>query len=185
MPRGAPVIFRVRVPDLLNPSPVYSAETSQSPVPTSITIPPAARYLIQSWHTAQCLLLGTSNLPDREHELQLLHLVDLYIGRAKKHFDAREVPNHIDFLLYGGLSSSPASKLRYLEIILVFAIGKLYEGELAGERFPGEGYFNYTQHLLPSLCELHASKSHGVELLGFMAIYLQSANRREEACLYV
>lgn len=178
-------IFGARVHDLLRQSPVYSAANPQSPTPISTTIPAAARDLIQSWHNAQSLLLATPNLPSREHALQLLHSVDFYIGRTQQHFDVREVSDHIDILFDGDLSLSPTPKLWYLKIILVFAIGKLYEGEFGDESFPGEGHFKYAQDLLPSLSELYASKRHGVEVLSLMAIYLQSANRREEAYLYV
>lgn len=113
-----------------------------------------------------------------------MYSVIFYIGRTQQHFEVCEVSDHIDILFDGGLSTLPTPTPWYLKIILVFAIGKLYEGEFAGQSFPGQIYFKYAQDLLPSLTELYASKGHGVEVLSLMVVYLQGANRREAAYLY-
>ncbi|CAI7586782.1 unnamed protein product [Penicillium pancosmium] len=149
------------------------------------SLPPTTRDMIRSWSNPQHTFLEVPNLPGKGDADHLLSCVNFYIGQTQHHFDVREVSDHLALLFDGSLSSSPLSKLWYIKLVLIFAVGKLVEGRFDDDPLPGDRYFKYAQALLPNLSELHASKRHGVEVLGLVALYLQNVSRSEEAYLYV
>ncbi|PLB45415.1 hypothetical protein P170DRAFT_243326 [Aspergillus steynii IBT 23096] len=155
------------------------------PVADNSFVPSPTRGLIESWSHAQHALLEPPSLPSRSDAYDLLSCVNFYVGQTQQHFDVREASDHLELFFDDRLSSSPTPKLWYIKLVLIFALGKLFEGRFDGEPLPGDRYFKYAQGLLPSLSELHASKRHGVEALNLVALYLQSVSRREEAYLYV
>ncbi|KAJ5995676.1 hypothetical protein N7481_002653 [Penicillium waksmanii] len=140
------------------------------------SLPCTTRDLIKIWSHPQDTFLEAPSLPGRGDADHLLRCVNFYIGQTQHHFDVREVSDHLALFFDGCLSSSPIPKLWYIKLVLIFAVGKLVEGRFDDDTLPGDRYFKYAQALLPNLSKLLASKRHGVEVLGLLALYLQNVN---------
>ncbi|GKT41194.1 proline utilization trans-activator [Colletotrichum spaethianum] len=110
-----------------------------------------------------------------------------FIGYTQHHIDTREFSDRLAFF-YSNLGDASQSQTPwYLEMLLVFAIGKLFSGSFDVEEksgLPGSGMFAYVQSKLPSLSELYGLGKLGIEIHALAAVYLQNANRKEEAYLY-
>ena len=126
-------------------------------------------------------------LPDEDKAYHLLKTVNFFIGHTQHHFDVRDFSDRLGVFYAGNKDPSKVFNLWYLQMILVFAIGKLFSGDFDDDhrRMPGSALFDYAQRLLPSLSELYAYGRTGVEVLGLVAVYLQNAGRKEEAYIYV
>lgn len=116
--------------------------------------------------------------------------MSFFIGYTQHHIDTREFSDRLAFFYANLGDPSQTQTPWYLEMVLVFAIGKLFAGAFdgddeAGAGLPGEGMFRYVQGRLPSLSELFGLGKLGVEIHALAAVYLQNANRKEEAYLYV
>ncbi|KAJ5088420.1 hypothetical protein N7456_012036 [Penicillium angulare] len=157
-------IFDSRIRDLLDESPRQRREGKTHSVTHSYSSPEVAH----TWPGAQNSWASTSpKLPKREEAYSLLGSVDFFIGQTQHYFDIREISDQMA-LFFDGKLTSPASRLWYLKILLVMAIGKLFRGDSDGSAHPGNDL----------------SQRHGIEVLSLMAVYLQNVNRKEEAYLY-
>ncbi|GJC93110.1 fungal specific transcription factor domain-containing protein [Colletotrichum higginsianum] len=119
-----------------------------------------------------------------------------FIGYTQHHVDTREFSDRLAFF-YANLGDAAQAQAQtqtqtpwYLEMLLVFAIGKLFSGtfdgdERGGRGLPGSSLFAYVQAKLPSLSELYGLGRLGIEMHALAAVYLQNANRKEEAYLYI
>ncbi|GJC87835.1 putative transcriptional regulatory protein C3C7.04 [Colletotrichum liriopes] len=111
-----------------------------------------------------------------------------FIGYTQHHIDTREFSDRLAFFYSNVGDASQTQTPWYLEMLLVFAIGKLFSGSFDGEEksgLPGSSMFAYVQSKLPSLSELYGLGKLGIEVHALAAVYLQNANRKEEAYLYV
>ncbi|KAF0322784.1 hypothetical protein GQ607_010025 [Colletotrichum asianum] len=130
-------------------------------------------------------------LPSEDEGRRLFESMSFFIGYTQHHIDTREFSDRLAFFYANLGDPSQTQTPWYLEMVLVFAIGKLFSGafdgndEAAGAGLPGEGLFRYVQGRLPSLSELFGLGKLGVEIHALAAVYLQNANRKEEAYLYV
>ncbi|KAK2729836.1 fungal specific transcription factor domain-containing protein [Colletotrichum kahawae] len=130
-------------------------------------------------------------LPSEDEGRRLFESMSFFIGYTQHHIDTREFSDRLAFFYANLGDPSQTQTPWYLEMVLVFAIGKLFSGafdgddEAAGLGLPGEGMFRYVQGRLPSLSELFALGKLGVEIHALAAVYLQNANRKEEAYLYI
>jgi proline utilization trans-activator len=75
----------------------------------------------------------------------------------------------------------------YLELLLVFAIGQLLQGEAqdVDGQPPGFAYFQQAMDLLPNPCILQGLGAIGIEITGFITFYLQCSDRKDDAYVYV
>ncbi|KAI8313083.1 putative transcriptional regulatory protein [Colletotrichum sp. SAR11_59] len=130
-------------------------------------------------------------LPSEDEGRRLFESMSFFIGYTQHHIDTREFSDRLAFFYANLGDPSQTQTPWYLEMVLVFAIGKLFSGafdgndEAAGAGLPGEGMFRYVQGRLPSLSELFGLGKLGVEIHALAAVYLQNANRKEEAYLYI
>lgn len=129
-------------------------------------------------------------LPSEDEGRKLFESMSFFIGYTQHHIDTREFSDRLAFFYANLGDPSQTQTPWYLEMVLVFAIGKLFSGAFdgddeAGAGLPGEGMFRYVQGRLPSLSELFGLGKLGVEIHALAAVYLQNANRKEEAYLYV
>ncbi|GKT58213.1 fungal specific transcription factor domain-containing protein [Colletotrichum tofieldiae] len=111
-----------------------------------------------------------------------------FIGYTQHHIDTREFSDRLAFFYSNVGDASQTQTPWYLEMLLVFAIGKLFSGSFDGEEksgLPGSSMFAYVQSKLPSLSELYGLGKLGIEVHALAAVYLQNANRKEEAYLYI
>ncbi|TEA15283.1 putative transcriptional regulatory protein [Colletotrichum sidae] len=114
--------------------------------------------------------------------------MSFFIGYTQHHVDTREFSDRLAFFYSNMEDPSQTETPWYLEMLLVFAIGKLFSGTFdSGDRaeLPGLSMFTYVQSRLPSLSELFSLGKLGIEIHALAAVYLQNANRKEEAYLYI
>ncbi|KZL79737.1 fungal specific transcription factor domain-containing protein, partial [Colletotrichum incanum] len=127
-------------------------------------------------------------LPSEDEARKLFDSMTFFIGYTQHHIDTREFSDRLAFFYSNLGDASQTQTPWYLEMLLVFAIGKLFSGSFDGEEkngLPGSSMFAYVQSRLPSLSELYGLGKLGIEIHALAAVYLQNANRREEAYLYV
>ncbi|OHE97723.1 hypothetical protein CORC01_06928 [Colletotrichum orchidophilum] len=144
---------------------------------------------------------GGITLPSEDEARRLFESMTFFIGYTQHHIDTREFSDRLAFF-YANLgdtsqATSQAQMPWYLEMLLVFAIGKLFSGGFDGEGggggdeksgrpvTPGSSMFAHVQARLPSLSELYSLGKLGIEIHALAAVYLQNANRKEEAYLYI
>ncbi|KAI3538771.1 hypothetical protein CSPX01_09307 [Colletotrichum filicis] len=138
--------------------------------------------------------VGGITLPSEDEARRLFESMTFFIGYTQHHIDTREFSDRLAFF-YANLGDtsqaiSQAQMPWYLEMLLVFAIGKLFSGGFDGEEkggglpVPGASMFAHVQARLPSLSELYGLGKLGIEIHALAAVYLQNANRKEEAYLY-
>lgn len=73
-----------------------------------------------------------------------------------------------------------------VEFLLVFAIGELLQGVVPrNSALPGARYFRDAVGRLPGFLTLRAAGTVGVEIMGLAAFYLQCADCKEDAYVYV
>ncbi|UQC81859.1 uncharacterized protein CLUP02_07345 [Colletotrichum lupini] len=138
--------------------------------------------------------VGGITLPSEDEARRLFESMTFFIGYTQHHIDTREFSDRLAFFYANlGDTSQAISQVQmpwYLEMLLVFAIGKLFSGGFDGEEkgggspVPGASMFAHVQARLPSLSELYGLGKLGIEIHALAAVYLQNANRKEEAYLY-
>ncbi|KAF6809169.1 fungal specific transcription factor domain-containing protein [Colletotrichum plurivorum] len=129
-------------------------------------------------------------LPSEEEARRLFESMSFFIGYTQHHVDTREFSDRLAFF-YANLHEDQTQKKTpwYLEMLLVFAVGKLFSGSFDGdgetEGIPGWDTFRHVEGRMPSLSGLYEMGALGVEVQALAAVYLQNANRKEEAYLYI
>ncbi|KAH8888953.1 hypothetical protein GQ53DRAFT_653257, partial [Thozetella sp. PMI_491] len=128
----------------------------------------------------------TALIPEEEDAYRYLNLIVLCVGQTQRLVDGRECSDLLAQFYRGRDEAAALPVPSYLLVLLILATGRLFAGEFDGpERTPGTTIFEYAHKNLPTLAELLPYKRTGVELLGMTAAYLQNADRRQEAYLYV
>lgn len=125
--------------------------------------------------------------PTENEAFQLLETVNLFIGQSQSHYDSREIADRVGMLYENIEDTTKCCELWYLELMLVFAVGKLFSANSEREEqgLPGKDLFDAAEKHFPSMSVQYANGRLGVELNALMAVYLQMVNRSEEAYLYV
>jgi proline utilization trans-activator len=100
--------------------------------------------------------------------------------------DPRSFSDHLASLSELGPARDQTKDLRDVEFLLVFAIGELLQGTLGRNSvLPGSRYFQEAVSQLPGFLTLRAAGTVGVEIMGLAAFYLQCADCKEDAYVYV
>jgi proline utilization trans-activator len=108
------------------------------------------------------------------------------IGRLQHLVEPRAVSDRISAAYTTSPPSFDRQDLWYVEILMVFALGQLLKGELSSiTMLPGATWYTEAVCLLPEFATLRTAGPVAVEIMGLMAMYLQCADRREDAYLYV
>ncbi|KAJ4196137.1 hypothetical protein NW767_009597 [Fusarium falciforme] len=125
-------------------------------------------------------------LPSEEEAFRLLETVGFYIGQTQCHYDLRGLTDRIGWL-YENMDDPQIHELWYMQVLLVLAIGQIFRagnGE-EGEDLPGTAFFEFAETHLPTASAQYRLGRLAVEVNALMAMYLQMANRKEEAYLYI
>lgn len=75
----------------------------------------------------------------------------------------------------------------YVELLLVFAIGQLLDGQTRSihDQPPGYTYFQQAMDILPNACTLQNEGTLGVEIMALATFYLQCSDRKDDAYVNV
>lgn len=116
--------------------------------------------------------------------------MNLIIGHAQSHYDSRAFSDKVEAFYANQQDPANYRTLWFLEMIVVFAIGKLFSGRFDDgddqtKTLPGIRLFDYADRNLPTLGEIYKHGRLGVEMFALMAVYLQNVDRKEEAYIYV
>ncbi|KAH7161234.1 hypothetical protein EDB81DRAFT_784183 [Dactylonectria macrodidyma] len=126
------------------------------------------------------------NLPSHQEAQRLLDKAMFYIGHTQHHIDARDFSDRLWFFYANRDDPNQAASPWCLEMMLVIAIGTLFDANPEGNgEFSGVELFEYVHKNVPTLSEMHSYGKLGVEIFGLFAIYLQNMHKREEAYLYI
>lgn len=124
-------------------------------------------------------------LPSEEEAFQLLETVGFYIGQTQCHYDLRGLTDRIGWL-YENMDDPPTHELWYMQVLLVLAAGQIFKADSREEEtLPGTTFFEFVEQNLPTASAQYRLGRLAVEVNALMAMYLQMANRKEEAYLYV
>ncbi|KAH6887600.1 hypothetical protein B0T10DRAFT_530032 [Thelonectria olida] len=125
-------------------------------------------------------------LPPEREAHRLFEIVNLYIGQTQNHYDPRELSDRMGLLYGSGSDSIQTHDLWCMEIIIILAIGKMLTADFDDDGvFPGIKLFEFAYQNFPPLSVHYSQGRLGVETHALMAMYLQMANRKEEAYLYI
>lgn len=120
--------------------------------------------------------------PTEEVAQQLLETVTSSLGTVQHLVDPRSFS---DQLASTNEPKEPRG-LWEIECLLVFAIGELLQGKLQPDTvLPGARYFQEAVNRVPGFAALRAAGTVGVEIMGLAAFYLQCADCKEDAYIYV
>lgn len=124
-----------------------------------------------------------------EESQEILDLVVLNVGISQQLFDVRLFSDNL-YQLYQEPGSQPArqpiSWLWVVEALIVMAVGRLLQARpCPGEEVPGASLFKEATKLLPRLLTLKEHGILGIEVVALTALYLQIADRKEEAYVQV
>lgn len=125
-------------------------------------------------------------LPSIEEAYQLLNTVLLYLCGTQHYFDERRLSDQIMILYRNNFDDDQRTNIWFLQILLVFAIGKLLRGDLDGTSDPpGFVLFNEVLNLLPGISEIRAHGVTGIEILALVAVYYQNIDCKDDAATHV
>ncbi|KAH7029866.1 uncharacterized protein B0I36DRAFT_364339 [Microdochium trichocladiopsis] len=129
-------------------------------------------------------------LPDEAHARRLVDAVLFYVGQTQSHFDPRLFFDRMDLYYAHAHDSAQACTPWFLEMLVVFALGKLFISDFAQGRdheqgLPGSQLFEFALSNLPNLGQLYAQGTLGVEILALIALYLQNVDRQAEAYIHI
>lgn len=124
--------------------------------------------------------------PSIDEAHRLLDTVLASIGRLQHLFEPRTFSDQLSLRYQGPPVDFDTSDLWHLELALVFALGYLLQGESKDHTsIPGAQLYVEVENRLPGAAALRRQGMVAIEILGLMAFYLQCADRRDDAYIYV
>jgi proline utilization trans-activator len=127
-----------------------------------------------------------SNWPTEDEAQNLLDIVLSSVGRIQHLFDPRTFADQLALRYTEDRLQIGESDLWHVEMLMVFAVGKLLRGNLDDDtQLPGENFFKEAMNNLPNLTHVYAAGTLGVEVMSLVAFYLQNADLKEFAHMYV
>lgn len=124
--------------------------------------------------------------PDEDRAQSLLETFLNYLGTVQHLIDPREFSDKMAAIYEAGASQRIVSTLWHVEFLLVMAIGELLQG--LGQHdgpLPGAQYFQEALSRLPGITALRSAGVLAIEVLCLAAFYLQCADCKEDAYVYV
>ncbi|KAK5729329.1 hypothetical protein LTR17_012054 [Elasticomyces elasticus] len=109
------------------------------------------------------------------------------IGRLQHLAEPRSLSHKLSETYRTQYGTHTIDGIWYVELLLVFAIGQLLQGETrdVDGQPPGFAYFEQAMDRLPNSCTLQRSGTIGIEIMGFITFYLQCSDRKDDAYVYV
>jgi proline utilization trans-activator len=150
-------------------------------VPTDTSSPVDAYNLLEASADSPPLQWPTQ---ERAYDLFETFLNSLSI--VQHLLDPRAFSDRIATIFADGEVQRPIGSLWELEFVLVMAVGELREGAAAtSDPLPGCAYFRQAIACLPQVGYLRTAGTIGIEIMGLIAFYLQCADCKEDAYIYV
>ncbi|RGP62708.1 hypothetical protein FSPOR_9095 [Fusarium sporotrichioides] len=123
--------------------------------------------------------------PTEEDAYSMLNIVVLNVGISQHLFDVRAFSDNLSSLFGDYTVDAEVPDIWYPECLLIFAIGRLLQAKWDDEsKPPGDEFFQEALKRMPNLSDLRKYGVLGIELMGLSALYLQIADRKEDAYLY-
>ncbi|SCN68650.1 related to positive activator of transcription [Fusarium fujikuroi] len=123
--------------------------------------------------------------PTEDDAHSMLNIVVLNVGISQQLFDVRTFSDNLFSLFNDSAADTGVTELWYAECLLVFAIGRLLQAKWDDmSKPPGDKFFHEALKRMPDLSSLRKQGVLGIELMGLSALYLQIADRKEDAYLY-
>ncbi|CVL06103.1 related to positive activator of transcription [Fusarium mangiferae] len=123
--------------------------------------------------------------PTEDDAHSMLNIVVLNVGISQQLFDVRAFSDNLFSLFNDGAADTGVTELWYAECLLVFAIGRLLQAKWDDmSKPPGDEFFKEALKRMPDLSSLRKQGVLGIELMGLSALYLQIADRKDDAYLY-
>lgn len=124
--------------------------------------------------------------PSESDAEDLLSTVMSSVGKLQHLFDPRAFTDRFS-RDYGRIVDGTYSvDAWYVELLLVLAVGALLKGRKSGiDSLPGAQFFAEATMRYPGLIQLRAAGTLGVEISGLSAFFLQCADRKDDAYIYV
>ncbi|POR30990.1 Uncharacterized protein TPAR_08800, partial [Tolypocladium paradoxum] len=132
----------------------------------------------------QIILGSLSDWPSLEESQELLDLVVLNVGISQQLFDVRLFSDNLLRLYRGSTGQETRSTLWIVKALLIMAVGRLLQARLAPNEVPGQSLFQAAVEFLPGLSILKHHGILGIEVVALCALYLQIADRKEEAYIH-
>lgn len=124
--------------------------------------------------------------PAEAKALALLQKFLDYLGTVQHHLDPRDFSGRIADLYSDLRARGTSNGVFYLNFLLVMAIGELLQGPAeSNEELPGARYFQEALNRLPGFSALRNYGVVAVEIMSLIAFYLQCADCKEDAYVYV
>ncbi|KAH6685845.1 hypothetical protein F5X68DRAFT_241104 [Plectosphaerella plurivora] len=123
--------------------------------------------------------------PTEDEANTLLELVVLQVGLSQQLFDVRTFSDSLSRLYHDANPAPSLASIWITEVLLVMAIGRLLAAEADGTSgIPGEDLYNAALSRLPQPGDAKKYGIVGIEVVALTALFLQIADRKEEAYIY-
>lgn len=128
-----------------------------------------------------------SNLPSRDHAIYLLNGVKFHIGSLYHLYDERQFMNLFHAFYDSPVEVGRKNKIWYIQFLTILALGKAFSVQPVNGAtvLPGSDLFLRAVKMLPDPSYLICDALTAVEALCSIALYLQCADQRNSAYIYV
>lgn len=141
---------------------------------------------VASPHLDRELINNVHGWPSEEEANQLLELVILNVGISQHLFDIRSFSDNLARLYHDTGNETPLRGLWFVQVLFVLALGRLLRAGTDDDlEVPGVAFFNEAMRHMPAMSDVGKHGILGIEVVGLAALFLQVADRKDEAYLYV
>lgn len=131
-------------------------------------------------------LLNIPDFPTESESSDVLEIVVFNVGISQQLVDIRSFSDNVALLYDDSKTITGIPSLWLVEVLLVFAIGRLLQAKIAtASDLPGLALFQEAMRRQPRQEELRRQGILGVEVTALTALYLQIIDRKEDAYIYV
>lgn len=140
-----------------------------------------------SWTCQSADRLAIERLPSYEYAVHLTNIVKFHIGLYFHLWDDSLLATQLHrFYTQDDMSVTDSNRTWLVQLYLIMAFGKALTVRGRRDRSPpGSNYFTLAMSLLPDLAYLYRDVVASIEILCTISLYLQSADHRNAAYLYV
>lgn len=131
-------------------------------------------------------LFNIPDFPTESESSDILEIVVFNVGISQQLVDIRSFSDNLALLYDDSKTGNAIPALWLVEILLVFAIGRLLQAKIATTSdLPGFTLFQESMRRQSRQEELRRQGMLGVEVTALTALYLQIIDRKEDAYIYV
>lgn len=125
--------------------------------------------------------------PSQQQAQRYLSTMLASIGRLQHLVEPGIVNQRLSETYFPKPETHRVEGLWYVQLSLVFAIGRLLDGDApdVDDQPPGYEYFSQAMDLLPNACVLQGAETLGIEITALITFYLQCSERKDDAYIYV